>query len=574
MKKDSKKSSKRKVYHLDYKEIKKGKSRRDDEDVLEEENEDQNNPSKEYLKQYGYDVESNPFNDPNLDRQFVWKAKKDKLEKEGKKTENLKREDLMMKHLIEIEKVKERREQREREKSEWEQERMKNELDKDGYSFSEWKQKEHEFHLKQSKERSQIRIKLGRPKAIDLLYINISPEFEIDCEIMEPHKIIEGLDLKSLEELVNDLETYSELDKNKNQDYWSALHILSNYEIEKKKKQQKIKHMGDGIHSSVTDDVANIFEDKSIAELEELELQIKERVSDPSTPDPEYWNSLLSNVVIYLSRAKLCEIHKQYSIKRFEKLKEQKEKILSSSSSNQDSNSLNLTIENKRDNSEEASEEDFFFQKRSNKSLQHDKEELEDLQDKVNRGEMDTEEFRKIQLENEAKRLFERSKSLSMKSLKKSSTELLREEKEKGFNQGEEPFNIEVPLVKVYEWSTRYTPIKPQYFNRVKIGFEWTKYNRTHFDSDNPPPKVVKGYRFNIFYPDLANTKIAPTYRVTTESDEWCIIYFSAGAPYQDIAFKIVNREWEYSHKRGYKCLFDRGVFHLFFNFRKYRYRR
>jgi hypothetical protein len=29
-------------------------------------------------------------------------------------------------------------------------------------------------------------------------------------------------------------------------------------------------------------------------------------------------------------------------------------------------------------------------------------------------------------------------------------------------------------------------------------GFEWNKYNQTHYDVDNPPPKIVQGYRFNV----------------------------------------------------------------------------
>jgi hypothetical protein len=49
---------------------------------------------------------------------------------------------------------------------------------------------------------------------------------------------------------------------------------------------------------------------------------------------------------------------------------------------------------------------------------------------------------------------------------------------------------------------------------------------------------------------------------------------FSAGPPYEDIAFRIVNKEWEYSHKRGYKCTFERGILHLYFNFKRSRYRR
>ena len=37
---------------------------------------------------------------------------------------------------------------------------------------------------------------------------------------------------------------------------------------------------------------------------------------------------------------------------------------------------------------------------------------------------------------------------------------------------------------------------------------------------------------------------------------------------------RIVNKEWEYSHKRGFKCTFDRGILHVYFNFKRTRYRR
>ncbi len=64
----------------------------------------------------------------------------------------------------------------------------------------------------------------------------------------------------------------------------------------------------------------------------------------------------------------------------------------------------------------------------------------------------------------------------------------------------------------VYWWNEKYRPRKPKYFNRVHTGYEWNKYNQTHYDHDNPPPKVVQGYKFNIFYPDLINKEEAPTY--------------------------------------------------------------
>ncbi len=37
---------------------------------------------------------------------------------------------------------------------------------------------------------------------------------------------------------------------------------------------------------------------------------------------------------------------------------------------------------------------------------------------------------------------------------------------------------------------------------------------------------------------------------------------------------RIVNKEWEYSHKRGFKCTYERGILHVYFNFVRTRYRR
>ena len=44
----------------------------------------------------------------------------------------------------------------------------------------------------------------------------------------------------------------------------------------------------------------------------------------------------------------------------------------------------------------------------------------------------------------------------------------------------------------VYWWHEKYLPRRPKYFNRVHTGHEWNKYNQTHYDADNPPPKTVQ----------------------------------------------------------------------------------
>ncbi|XP_066344383.1 splicing factor Cactin-like [Miscanthus floridulus] len=121
---------------------------------------------------------------------------------------------------------------------------------------------------------------------------------------------------------------------------------------------------------------------------------------------------------------------------------------------------------------------------------------------------------------------------------------------------------------------------KPRYVARVRVwtGHEWNKYNRVHYDHDHPPPKVVKGYTFVLHYPDLdlAGGK-PPQYTVEEDgsgSDETCIVRFHAGWPYEDVAFRIVNREWERSRKAGLRSTFDRGVLRLSFHFKRVFYRR
>ncbi|XP_074298206.1 splicing factor Cactin-like [Silene latifolia] len=147
------------------------------------------------------------------------------------------------------------------------------------------------------------------------------------------------------------------------------------------------------------------------------------------------------------------------------------------------------------------------------------------------------------------------------------------EEPENSFETRATSVALDSPVV---WWHDRYRPRKPKYLNRVHTGYEWNKYNRTHYDYDNPPPKVVQGYKFDIFYPDLIDKQLSPTYVIEKDGDssETCIIRFHAGPPYEDIAFRIVNKEWEYSRKKGYKCTFERGTLHLYFNFMRYSYRR
>ncbi|KAL3629814.1 hypothetical protein CASFOL_027036 [Castilleja foliolosa] len=104
---------------------------------------------------------------------------------------------------------------------------------------------------------------------------------------------------------------------------------------------------------------------------------------------------------------------------------------------------------------------------------------------------------------------------------------------------------------------------KPRFEYRVQTGYEWNKYNRTHYDHDSPPPKFVQGYKFDVHYPDLVGQSKVPTYEIEKDGDRFdtCILRFRGGTPYQDLAFRIVNGG-------------DGGILRLYFNFVRCRYRR
>ncbi|PBJ72310.1 hypothetical protein BCY84_01273 [Trypanosoma cruzi cruzi] len=125
------------------------------------------------------------------------------------------------------------------------------------------------------------------------------------------------------------------------------------------------------------------------------------------------------------------------------------------------------------------------------------------------------------------------------------------------------------------------TLVKPHRFCKVKTGYTWTQYNRTHYDArTNPPPRSVLWYEFTLFYPALANTKrdMSRIYRIENTlkgpNDDYCILVFSVGPPYADVAYQIVRKQWD-PRPGGVRASFDdTGTYRLFFRFTNSNYRR
>lgn len=543
---------------------------------------------------------------------FVWGKK---LEKQGLKNLSKKELELLDKkrkldNVDELEKLKKRRLEREAQRQEREDEQCQMQRTKEATQFEEWQRQEETFHLEQARLRSKIRIQDGRAKPIDLLAQYISEhnlEESIELQMHEPYAFLDGLNIDDLEDLLVDIKVYNELEQNIHVAYWQDLTVIVDDDLKKLKKmeleQSENRAVGrrEGIHQSVAKDVTAIFRGKTTAQLDELRKKIEQKISNQADGlDVGYWESLLSQLKAHMARARLRDKHQENLKQKLEVLKREQEESLLIKEESEDeeeieikpaspqpgtskevvpeSSPINKPEEEDEDSQESTTSHDaehdllqecFLLYTKGNYSPKYLKgSDLEPGTDII------TEEVNQQKIE------LMRTKVIEAEAAEEtfSRTEIsLRNEARKGMDHDEVEFSVETKLdSQVYLWSDKYRPRKPRYFNRVHTGFEWNKYNQTHYDLDNPPPKIVQGYKFNIFYPDLIDKNITPQYFLTpcADNQDFATLKFHSGPPYEDIGFKIVNREWEFSYKRGFRCQFHNNIFQLWFHFKRFRYRR
>ncbi|XP_042519746.1 cactin [Macadamia integrifolia] len=549
----------------------------------------------------GYSNDSNPFGDSNLNEKFVWRKKIERDVSQGQPlvTYSVKSEKKKQKErMAEIEKVKKRREERAIEKAKYEEEMAVLARERARAEFHDWEKKEEEFHFDQSKVRSEIRLREGRIKPIDILSKHLNGSDDFDIEINEPYMVFKGLTVKEMEELHDDIKMHLDLDRATptHIKFWEALMVVCDWELAEARKKDALDRARvrgqeppaellaeeRGLHSSIEGDVKNVLEAKTCNELEELESQIDSGLRSGTAKVVEFWQAVQKHLTIYKAKALLKEIHANLlhrHLQRLEQPLESEEDVEGDHELNPQEGVIHdvedvqpyspepLIIEETCEPEEEAGS--------FSPQLLHGDENEEAVDPEEDRIEL--ERKRVAVLEEQQRRIRE-----SMASKPSSSEDNLELKAMKAMGAMEEGDAVygagaEVNLdSQVYWWHDKYRPRKPKYFNRVHTGYEWNKYNQTHYDHDNPPPKIVQGYKFNIFYPDLVDKTKAPVYTIEKDgsSGETCLIRFHAGPPYEDIAFRIVNKEWEYSHKKGFKCTFERGILHVYFNFKRYRYRR
>jgi hypothetical protein len=432
--------------------------------------------------------------------------------------------------------------------------------------YDEWAQKEEEFHLQQQKQRSAIRLVEGREKPIDVLAKNLllfgvsdaekkgvdgtggvkyrekynaMNELEhLEAELEEPHVFIQALTFNELEELLIDVKAFQTLErdvgnscigkehnhqtiKNTVLQYWDNLSLVIQAEVTKVKNERKGEHDAEAqSHKTLLQEIQNMFIGQSKIALERMKEEVQSKVQKcidaRGRPVTDESGTIIDMPYWKSVLDELC--------------------------------------------------------------VYLAKIELSEIHSKMLVSQLEKLEKRKQELASMPYSEEEQKEEAEAQADEESYNAIIPKDVDTDFGNLEEELGLtdELDLGDAsYAWQEKYLPRKPRFFNRVRTGYDWNKYNQTHYDHDNPPPKTVQGYKFNIFYPDLIDKTKTPTFVLEpTKSNEFCIIRFRAGPPYEDVAFKIINREWNRSRKHGYKCTFERGVLSLYFNFKTHWYRR
>ena len=530
---------------------------------------------------YGYTDENNPFGDPNLSQTFVWDLKNKKYLSMGIDPSFLYDEKSI---LLKIKNCASEIEELKKLRSERESKRLT--LPKIDKNLEDNKDKDKIFFINQEKLRSEIRIQLGREKPIDFLvntlYIyegqnKIPKNFYENIIYQKPYKIFENMSIDNLNDLYKDIifqKSLNESNEKENEKiYWDCIFIVCESFI----KKEDINLMKNEEIKSVLDNY------KTKEELDNLEKEIHENLKNEyKNEEIKFWNDVLKLLSINKSRIILDNMYNEF-------LTKYKNNEIANNSS-----SINLNIFNEENTYNKKKLENKIIGKKTNnnekdnnlinqknKIKQIKEEEEENNKKELNSDEEVDEYLQKISgiIPQKTKEKNKETNIIKGSNLNiKESRFLIEEENfhnnlpdEKNtnidldeFGENENIFNETVPLNLTYDWSEKYTPIKPRY-----------SYNQVHYNIDNPPPKIIQGYKFNIFYPSLIDKTKTPTYFLERgDALDMCIIRFHAGAPYEDIAFKIVNREWDMTEKAAFKNIFDKGILKLYFKFKRYRYKR
>ncbi|KAI9616243.1 hypothetical protein KEM48_005272 [Puccinia striiformis f. sp. tritici PST-130] len=528
-----------------------------------------------------YSAIDNPFHDANLSSQFDWSKKRERERKMGLGAEEASRRDAERRAEAaeELERLARRRAEREKELELREAESNRMAQMAESAQMAEWIAKEDDFQLEQAQKRAEIRVREKRAKPIDLLALNLKwghRDFEaeedmkkntlkglinedaeeeddgagMEVDLDEPYTIFDNLTLEETQGLAEDIKMHIALEKSESKlEFWRCLQCVCDDALGQLVNERNLAQDALRAAATIRDQITRLLEGKTYDQLIALETNIKTKLAGNEPVDPEYWEGLLTQLKVWKAKAKLRVMHESYFVTDWNtcvvvnvmRPSRCKLNLLIAYYTNQplvDRLIIPTMITMKWKRTTRRS-----WLKKYQKSMRvawshrwHNISQprskkldlisaIEDWGQIINARQMVLSTRFVPKTKNGTD-----SKDQDILDRDALAEKLYAQEAEKGLGEEEEMFELEAEMGRQsYNWEDKYRPRKPRYFNKVHTGYEWNKYNQTHYNTDNPPPKVVQGYK----------------------NEDVATLLFKAGPPYEDIAFTIVNKDWEHSHKRG-----------------------
>ena len=125
-------------------------------------------------------------------------------------------------------------------------------------------------------------------------------------------------------------------------------------------------------------------------------------------------------------------------------------------------------------------------------------------------------------------------------------------------NNSNSPLHASIVSGQNYSWSDKYRPRKPRFFNRVKTGYEWNKYNQQRDSDTSRSISKSWGSKFKSLATCLIDSSKCTGQYFLEACAEYTFVFFIEGA--KNPVPNILNKEWMGLLSTGFRCVFERGI--------------
>lgn len=310
-----------------------------------------------------------------------------------------------------------------------------------------------------------------------------------------------------------------------NLEFWRSLLIVSSASLEALRNERAIGTSNFAAQSRATatvkEEITRLLSGKTFDQLAALQSQVQRKLASGEPVDVEYWEGLLKELIVWKAKGKLRDMHEVVLNNRLEQLRRKqrdeavrfKEEVKSTlhvpaaaHAGEGYAEAFEGTEANDEDGAGETVVAEEWDEALAPPTLRRIPEELrgcelldaEEEKQKLVRvfdhfldvpamliylAAQYTQRRSIVQTRFVAKTRSSDAEAVTEAPKTTKDEEIYQAAVGQGLDEEEELFNMEVEMSKTaYTWEDKYRPRKPRYFNKVHTGYEWNKYNQTHYE--------------------------------------------------------------------------------------------